>query len=89
MVRRLVDEGEFIEVFVDTPLEDCMQRDDKGLYAKAKAGKLKNLTSIDAPYEIPDNPEIRVRTRDRSANELAAIILRALSEREIIEPVVF
>ena len=89
MVRRLVDEGEFIEVFVDTPLEDCMQRDDKGLYAKAKAGKLKNFTGIDAPYEIPDNPEIRVRTRDHSANELAAIILRALSEREIIEPVVF
>ena len=89
MVRRLVDEGEFIEVFVDTPLEDCMQRDDKGLYAKAKAGKLKNFTGIDAPYEIPDNPEIRVRTRDHSADELAAIILRALSEREIIEPVVF
>ena len=89
MVRRLVDEGEFIEVFVDTPLEDCMQRDDKGLYAKAKAGKLKNFTGIDAPYEKPDNPEIRVRTRDHSANELAAIILRALGERGIIEPIEF
>ena len=89
MVRRLVADGEFIEVFVDTPLEDCMQRDPKGLYAKAKAGKLKNFTGVDAPYETPDNPEIHLRTRDHSADELAAIIVRALSERKIIEPVVF
>ncbi len=85
MVRRLVADGEFIEVFVDTPIEDCMQRDPKGLYAKAVAGKLKNFTGVDAPYEAPVNPEIHLQTRDRSADEAAAIILHALSEREIIQ----
>ena len=78
MVRRLVADGEFIEVFVDTPIEDCMQRDPKGLYAKAKAGKLKNFTGVDAPYEVPDNPEIRLQTNVQSASELAAVVLHAL-----------
>ena len=85
MVRSLVAEGEFMEVFVDTPIEDCMQRDAKGLYAKAKAGKLNNFTGIDAPYEAPDSPEIHLRTRNHSADELAAIIVRALKEFRIIE----
>ena len=53
MVRGLVADGELIEVFVDTPIEDCMRRDPKGLYAKAKAGQFKNFTGIDAPYEAP------------------------------------
>ena len=70
MVRRLVADGEFIEVFVDTAIEDCMQRDPKGLYAKAKAGILQNFTGIDAPYEVPDNPEIRLQTRVQSASHL-------------------
>jgi bifunctional enzyme CysN/CysC len=85
MVRRLVADGEFIEVFVDTPIEDCIQRDPKGLYAKAKAGKLKNFTGIDAPYEAPDDPEIHLQTPDRSADELAGIVVRTLSERKIVE----
>lgn len=85
MVRSLVAEEEFLEVFVDTPIEDCMQRDTKGLYAKAKSGKLKNFTGIDAPYEAPESPEIHLRTRDHSADELAAIIVRALEQRRIIE----
>jgi bifunctional enzyme CysN/CysC len=85
MVRRLVADGEFIEVFVDTPLEDCMQRDPKGLYAKAKAGKLKNFTGVDAPYEAPTDPEIQLQTRGYSADELADIVVRTLSKREIIE----
>ena len=55
MVRNLVD-GEFIEVFVDTPIDECVRRDPKGLYAKAKAGKIKNFTGIDAPYEPPESP---------------------------------
>ena len=63
MVRQLVANDEFIEVYVDTPIEDCMQRDAKGLYAKAKAGELKNFTGIDAPYEVPIDPEIHLRTR--------------------------
>ena len=84
MVRRLVEDGEFIEVFVNTPIDDCMRRDPKGLYAKAKAGKLKNFTGVDAPYEAPDNPEIHLLTRDQSAQELAAIVLQALKDRSIV-----
>ena len=85
MVRQLVAEGEFIEVFVDTPIEDCMQRDPKGLYAKAKAGQLKNFTGVDAPYEAPIDPEIHLHTLGQSADELAGIILRTLIERKIIK----
>jgi bifunctional enzyme CysN/CysC len=55
MVRRFVTDGEFLEVFVDTPIEDCIRRDPKGLDAKAKAGKLTNITGIDAPDEAPEN----------------------------------
>ena len=85
MVRSLVAAGEFIEVFVNSPIEDCMQRDTKGLYAKAKAGKLKNFTGIDAPYEAPESPELHLRTREHSADELATIIFHALQDRRIIE----
>jgi len=62
MARELVGEGEFVEVFVDTPLEVCMARDVKGLYAKAKAGKIKNFTGIDSPYEAPEHPELTLTT---------------------------
>jgi bifunctional enzyme CysN/CysC len=86
MVRSLVPEGEFIEVFVDTPLAECIRRDPKGLYAKAKAGTIKNFTGVDAPYEAPDAPEIRLRTLDREPAALAEEVLRALIEREIIAP---
>ena len=85
MVRRLVADDEFIEVFVDTPLQDCIQRDPKGLYAKVKAGKIKNFTGIDAPYEVPERPEIQLQTRDRSAEELANIVVSALRERQIVD----
>jgi bifunctional enzyme CysN/CysC len=85
MVRRLVADGEFIEVFVDTPIEDCIKRDPKGLYAKAKAGKLKNFTGVDAPYEAPIEPEIHLQTLGRSADELADIVIHTLSEQKIVE----
>jgi bifunctional enzyme CysN/CysC len=62
MARELLGPGEFIEVFVDTPLEVCMQRDVKGLYAKAKAGQIKNFTGIDSPYERPEQPELTLTT---------------------------
>ena len=75
MVRNLVDTGEFIEVFVDTPLEICEQRDVKGLYAKARAGKLPNFTGISSPYESPENPEIRIDTTQTSAEEAAEQII--------------
>src|SRR6201995_502134 len=60
-VRNLVGDGEFIEVFVDTPIEECIKRDAKGLYAKAKAGQIKNFTGFDAPYEAPVSPEIHLQ----------------------------
>ena len=67
MVRAMLPEGEFIEIFVDTPLAEAEKRDVKGLYAKARAGELANFTGIDSPYEAPDEPEIRVDTVELSA----------------------
>ena len=79
MVRAMLDEGEFVEVFVDTPLEVCEQRDVKGLYAKARAGELPNFTGISSPYEAPQDPEIRVDTTALSAEEAAEQIIDYLS----------
>jgi bifunctional enzyme CysN/CysC len=78
MVRNLVGDGEFIEVFVDTPIEECMRRDPKGLYSKAKSGKIKNFTGIDAPYEAPTTPEIHLRTADQQPAQLADMIIQYL-----------
>jgi bifunctional enzyme CysN/CysC len=85
MVRELVEENEFLEIFVDTPLEDCIQRDPKGLYARAQAGKIKNFTGIDSPYEVPEAPEILLSTRDVGAAESAARVIAELQARHIIE----
>ena len=79
MVRAMLDEGEFVEVFVDTPLEVCEQRDVKGLYAKARAGELPNFTGISSPYEAPQDPEIRIDTTALSAEEAAEQIIDYLS----------
>jgi bifunctional enzyme CysN/CysC len=78
MVRALVGDGEFIEVFVDTPIEECVRRDPKGLYSRAKAGKIKNFTGIDAPYEAPEQPEIRLDTVGRPPELLADEIIALL-----------
>jgi bifunctional enzyme CysN/CysC len=86
MVRNLVSAGEFFEVFVDTPIEECIRRDPKGLYAKARSGKIKNFTGLDAPYEPPAAPEIRLSTVGHDAVQLAEQVLRSLVDREIIEP---
>jgi bifunctional enzyme CysN/CysC len=76
--RDLVEKGEFLEVFVDTPLEECMRRDPKGLYARAKAGKIRNFTGLDSPYEPPEAPEIHLRTVGTTPEELAELILQRL-----------
>ena len=81
MVRRMLPEGEFIEVFVDTPLAEAEKRDVKGLYAKARAGELKNFTGIDSPYEAPENAEIHVDTTKLSADEAADLIVEQLLKR--------
>ena len=78
MVRSMLPEGEFIEIFVDTPLEVAEARDVKGLYKKARAGKLKNFTGIDSPYEAPENAEIRVNTVEMTAAEAAEHIVRQI-----------
>ena len=78
LVRSMMPEGEFIEIFVDTPLEVAEARDVKGLYKKARAGDLKNFTGIDSPYEAPTSPEIRVNTVEMSPQEAAEYIVRAI-----------
>jgi bifunctional enzyme CysN/CysC len=78
MVRTMLPEGEFVEIFVDTPLEVAEARDVKGLYKKARAGQLKNFTGIDSPYEPPEHPDIRVNTVEMSPAEAAEYILRQL-----------
>ena len=83
MVRELLDDGEFIEIFVDTPLEDCIARDPKGLYRRALAGEIKNFTGVDQPYEAPENPELRLPTKDNVPNTLADQVIEELVRRKI------
>ena len=78
MARELFQPGEFIEVFVDAPLQACEQRDVKGLYAKARRGDLKNFTGIDSPYETPQTPEIHLLTSQTSADQCVEQILKAM-----------
>jgi len=76
--RALVGADRFLEVFVDTPLAVCEARDSKGLYAKARRGELRGFTGIDDPYEPPENPELRLDTVQRSAEDNARAILQRL-----------
>lgn len=75
LVRELVAEGEFVEIFVDVPLEECIRRDPKGLYQKTLAGKIKNFTGIDSPYEVPETPDIHIRATDESVEASCARII--------------
>jgi bifunctional enzyme CysN/CysC len=75
MVRAMIEPGEFVEVFIDTPLEEAERRDVKGLYKKARAGALKNFTGIDSPYEAPEKPEIRIDTARETAEDAAERIV--------------
>jgi bifunctional enzyme CysN/CysC len=78
MVRELVGEGEFVEIFVDTPLEECERRDPKGLYAKARGGTIHNFTGVDSPYEPPETPELVLQTVEESAEQLADRVVEHL-----------
>ena len=84
MVRDLVAEGEFIEVFVDTPLEEAEKRDVKGLYKKARRGELQHFTGIDSPYEAPEHAEIRIDTIATSPDEAVELIVQKLSSAGIV-----
>ncbi|MCG9584267.1 adenylyl-sulfate kinase [Vibrio europaeus] len=84
LVREMLPEGEFLEVFVNTSLEVCEQRDPKGLYKKARAGEIANFTGIDSEYEAPINPEIDLRAGEKSIEALVEDCLAALKERQVI-----
>ena len=70
LVGELMNEGEFVEVFVDTPFEECARRDPKGLYAKALNGEIQNFTGVDSPYETPERADIHIETMARAPEEL-------------------
>jgi bifunctional enzyme CysN/CysC len=84
MVRRLLPHGEFIEIHVNTPLEECERRDPKGLYRKARIGEIPNFTGINSPYEVPENPEIRLDTSTSPVEDSADVIIRFLSDKELL-----
>ncbi|AIW12882.1 adenylyl-sulfate kinase [Vibrio tubiashii] len=84
LVREMLPEGEFLEVFVNTSLEVCEQRDPKGLYKKARAGEIANFTGIDSEYQAPINPEIDLRAGEKSIEALVEDCLAALKERQVI-----
>ena len=82
-IRNNMQQGEFIEVFVDTPIEVCETRDPKGLYKKARAGLIKGFTGIDDPYEAPESPELVLSAAEKSPDELADEVIAYLVERRI------
>lgn len=85
-IRGLVGPGEFVEIFVDVPLEICEARDPKGLYARSRSGKLPNFTGIDSPYERPENPDLILDAAATNPDELADRVLAFLSTRGYFDP---
>lgn len=83
-VRQRLSEGQFIEVFVDTPLAECERRDPKGLYKKARAGAIPHFTGIDSDYEVPQSPEVHLNTEHMDAEACAERIVAALRKRRLI-----
>ena len=84
MARELFERGEFLEVFVDTPLSLAESRDPKGLYRKARRGEIKNFTGIDSPYEEPEAPEIRIDTAGVTPEDAAERVLAALRRTGVL-----
>jgi len=80
-VRSIVGAESFIEIFVDTPIEECERRDVKGLYKKARAGEIKNFTGVDAPFEVPEKPDLRVETMDKSPEQIVSELLDVILPR--------
>ncbi|WP_251978016.1 adenylyl-sulfate kinase [Salinicola avicenniae] len=84
-VRQLLQDGDFIEVFIDAPLDTCESRDPKGLYQRARSGEIRNFTGIDSPYEVPESPELHViNDGTRSPSEVAATVVDYLRDRRFI-----
>src|SRR5690554_1229879 len=85
LVRNLFPAGEFVEVFMDTPLNTCEERDPKGLYEKARAGEIKHFTGIDSPYEKPERPEVRLDTSIMDVDQCVESLIDYLLNRELIQ----
>jgi len=83
--RRLLADGEFVEIFVDTPIEECEKRDPKGLYQKARQGDIKDFTGIDSPYEAPENAEIVLDFSGQSAEQSAEQLFDLLKQKGIVD----
>ena len=79
-VRELMGEGDFVEIFIDTPVEICEERDPKGLYKKARTGEIANFSGISDPYEVPEKPEMIIKTADWTAEEAAVLIIEMLEK---------
>lgn len=84
MVRELVGQGEFIEVFMDTPLVECERRDPKGLYQKARSGQIKNFTGIDSEYQKPEQPEITIKAAEFGIEQCADQIIQYMKNNQLI-----
>lgn len=82
--RAIMAEGEFIEVFIDTPIEVCESRDPKGLYKKARAGEIPNFTGISSAFDIPESPELHIKTAEQSIEQSVMQIVKYLQEKQII-----
>ena len=85
MARELLGDGEFLEIFVDAPLEVCEERDPKGLYQKARAGNIKNFTGIDSPYEVPERADLTINTAELSPDRAAEHVVEMLKQRGLID----
>jgi adenylylsulfate kinase len=86
MVRSLFDYGQFLEIHVDCPVEECAKRDKKGIYEKAKAGIIKNFTGVSAPYEPPATPELVIKSHKEEAKASAARVIELVEEYKIVPP---
>lgn len=82
--RNLLEEGEFVEVFIDTPIEECEKRDPKGLYQKARQGDIKDFTGIDSPYEAPESPELTLAFTGQTAEQSAEQLFELLQQKGIV-----
>ena len=81
LVKEIIGHDNFVEIFINTPLEECERRDKKGLYKKARAGEIKNFTGIDSPYEEPQDPDIEIKTGEIGVDEAANFIISAIEKK--------
>jgi adenylylsulfate kinase len=83
-VRSLLQDGQFLEIYVECPPEICASRDQKGIYAKAKAGVIKEFTGISAPYEVPENPDLVIRSYEEDASQAAKRVIELIKQHDLI-----